>query len=125
MRPANYILANFANRRSCLCTQQQNLSLKLKMVKRHSKEVPSIPDVFIKNCNCQQDIDTIFKNCNVIYYSYEEWKKALVVVKLKSREEKTVEKKAKTILNNSFAIRLLRFEAIRTELSNKPLLKRL
>ena len=92
MRPANYILANFTNRRSCLCTQQQNISLKLKMVKRHSKEVPSIPDVFIKNYNCQQDTDTIFKNCNVIYYSYQECKKALVVVKLKSREEKTVEK---------------------------------
>ena len=99
------------------------------MAKRHSEEVPSHPDVFIKNYNCQQDIDTIFKNCNVIYYSYEEWKKALVVVKLKSREEKTVEKsnkqKAKTILNNSLAMRLLRFEAIQTELSNKPLLKRL
>ena len=33
MRPANYIIANFADRRSFLCTQHQNVALKLKMLK--------------------------------------------------------------------------------------------
>ena len=59
MRLSNYILANFVNRRSCLSTQHQNVALKLKMLKRHNKEVPSHPNDFIKNCNCQQDIDMI------------------------------------------------------------------
>ena len=31
MRPSNFVLANFANRQSCLCVQHQNMSLKLKI----------------------------------------------------------------------------------------------
>lgn len=34
----------------------------------------------------------IFKNCNVTDYSYEEWKKAPAVVKIKSGEHKTIQK---------------------------------
>ena len=45
IRPANFMLANFVNRRSCLCTQHQNLGLKLKMLKKKNKAVPSHPDV--------------------------------------------------------------------------------
>ena len=31
MRPTNFVLANFANRQSCLCVQHRNMSLKLKI----------------------------------------------------------------------------------------------
>ena len=34
MRPSYYVLVNFVNRRSCLCTQHQNMALKLKMLKK-------------------------------------------------------------------------------------------
>ena len=38
MRPNNFVLANFVNRKMCLCTQHQNLALKLKMLKKYKPE---------------------------------------------------------------------------------------
>ena len=47
MRPNNFVLANFANRKTCLCTHHQNLALKLKMLKKY-KPVPTNPEAFAK-----------------------------------------------------------------------------
>ena len=92
MRPANFMLANFVNRRSCLCTQHQNLALKLKMLKKKNKAVPSHPDVFRKTFQTQEDITNIFKKCDVKQFSYEQWKKVPVTIKSKSGEEKVIQK---------------------------------
>ena len=47
MRPKNFVLADFANRRTCLCTQHQNFALKLKMLKKYTP-VPTNPETFVK-----------------------------------------------------------------------------
>ena len=47
MRPNKFVLANFANRNTCLCTQHQNLALRLKMLKKY-KPVPANPETFAK-----------------------------------------------------------------------------
>ena len=49
MRPPYCILANFVNRCSCLCTQYQNMELKLKMFKNCNKYISVHPDIFVKN----------------------------------------------------------------------------
>lgn len=91
MRPKHFILANFVNRRSCLCTKHQNLALKLKMLKTLQKTVQTNPDTFIKQTS-DDDIKKILQNCKVKKYEYEEWQKVDVQVKTKSGEEKTKKK---------------------------------
>ena len=91
MRPANYVLANFVNRRSCLCTKHQNVALKLKMLKTHNKTVPVNPELFIKNFS-SDEIQKLLDTCKVTSYSYEEWQKVKVNIKTRSGEEKVKEK---------------------------------
>ena len=81
MTPANFMLANFVNRRSCLCTQHQNLALKLKMLKRHNNAVPSHPDLFLKHFQTPEDVLNIFKNCETNQFNYGEWKKVPITIK--------------------------------------------
>ena len=64
MRPANYVLANFVNRRLCLCTKHQNVALKLKMLKTHNKTVPVNPELFIKNFS-SNEIQKLLDTCKV------------------------------------------------------------
>ena len=47
MRLKNFVLANFTNRRTCLCTKRQNYALKLKMLRKHTG-IPRNPEVFVK-----------------------------------------------------------------------------
>ena len=91
MRPANYVLANFVNRRSCLCTKHQNIALKLKMLRNLNKSVQANPDTFIKHFD-SGDIQKLFDCCKVTTYDYEEWQKVEVNVKTRSGEEKNKEK---------------------------------
>ena len=67
MRPANYVLANFVNRRSCLCTKHQNIALKLKMLRNLNKRVQANPDMFIKHFD-SDDIQKLFDDCKVTTY---------------------------------------------------------
>lgn len=64
MRPTHYVLANFVNRRSCLCTRHQNLALKLKMLKTLDKTVQTNPDTFSKQTT-DDDIKKILQKCEV------------------------------------------------------------
>ena len=64
MQPANYVLANFVNRRSCLCTRHQNVALQLKMLKTHNKTVPVNPELFIKNFS-SDEIQKLLYTCKV------------------------------------------------------------
>ena len=56
MIPANYVLTTFINQRSCSCTQDQNVELKLKILKSHNTHVPSNPEVFIKHFSSDGNI---------------------------------------------------------------------
>ena len=47
MRPKNFALANFANRRTSLCTQHQNCALKLKMLRKYTG-IPTNPEASVK-----------------------------------------------------------------------------
>ena len=91
MRPANYVLANFVNRRSCLCTKHQNIGLKLKMFRNLNKSVQANPDTFIKHFD-SDDIQKLLYGCKVTTYDYEKWQKVEITVKTRSGEEKTKKK---------------------------------
>ena len=47
MRPKNFVLAKFANRRTCPCTQHQSYALKLEMLRKYAG-IPANPEAFVK-----------------------------------------------------------------------------
>ena len=77
-RPSNVILANFANRKTCLCTQHQNLALKLKMLKKY-KPVPTNPEAFVKYSD--EKILSILESINEESFTFNIWKKVEIVNK--------------------------------------------
>ena len=78
MRPKNFVLANFANRKTCLCTQHQNLALKLKMLKKY-KPVPTNPEAFAKFTD--EKIISILESINEKSFTFNIWKKVDIVNK--------------------------------------------
>ena len=69
MRSPNYLLIN-----ACLCTQHQNVSLKLKSDLKALKIVETHnPDAFIKN-NSDTDIDNKMEHIAIGKISYNAWK---------------------------------------------------
>ena len=78
MRPNNFVLANFANRKTCLCTQHQNLALKLKMLKKY-KPVPTNPEAFAKFTD--EKIISILESINEKSFTFNIWKKVDIVNK--------------------------------------------
>ena len=78
MRPNNFVLANFANRKTCLCTQHQNLALKLKMLKKY-KPVPTNPEAFAKFTDGK--IISILESINENIFTFNIWKKVDIVNK--------------------------------------------
>ena len=84
MRPKNFVLANFENRRTCLCTQHQNYALKLKML-RKSTGIPTNPEVFAKYSD--QKISPIIDNIKQQDFTYDIWKKVEVVYKGKTSKK--------------------------------------
>ena len=49
MRPSYYVLVNFIIRSSYLCTQHQNMALKIKILNKDNKDISVHSDIFIKN----------------------------------------------------------------------------
>ena len=78
MRPNNFVLANFASRKTCLCRQHQNLALKLKMLKKY-KPVPTIPEAFAKFTDGK--IISILESINEKIFTFNIWKKVDIVNK--------------------------------------------
>ena len=78
VRPSNFTLANFANRKTCLCTQHQNLALKLKMLKKY-KPVPTNPEAFVKYSD--EKILSILESINEESFTFNIWKKVEIVNK--------------------------------------------
>ena len=90
MRPSYYVLAN-VDRGSCLCTQHQNIALKLNWLKKYNKDIPVHPDFFIKNQR-EGDSDALLQKIDVDRCEYETWKKVFINIKSKSSEENAVHK---------------------------------
>ena len=81
MTPINFILANFANRRTYLCMQHQNFALKLKMLKKYIP-VSTNPEVFVKYSD--EKISSIVNSIKENNFTYDSWKKVEVVYKIKT-----------------------------------------
>ena len=77
LRPNNFVLANFAIRKICLCTQHQNLALKLKMLKKY-KPVPTNPEAFAKFID--EKIISILESINEKIFTFDIWKKVDIVI---------------------------------------------
>ena len=97
MRPKNFVLANFANRRTCLCTQHQNYALKLKMLRKYTG-IPTNPEAFVKYSD--QKISSIINNIKQHDFTYDIWKKVEVVYKGKT--SKKIKMITKTISHAQF-----------------------
>ena len=67
MRPKNFVLANFTNRRTCLRTKRQNYALKLKMLRKYTG-IPRNPEVFVKYS--YQKISSIMVNIKQQGFTY-------------------------------------------------------
>ena len=65
IRPTNFVLANFANRQSCLYVQHQNMALKLNTLKQLKRNIPNNPDVFLKTFS-HEKILTLFNQVESI-----------------------------------------------------------
>ena len=111
MRVKNFVLTNFANRRTCLYTQHQNYALKLKMLRKY-KCIPKKPKAFVKYSH--QKISSIVGNIKPEDFTYEIWKKVEVVYKGKTSKKWKWSPKPSFMLNSkSFCKRIQRhFAAI-------------
>ena len=111
MRVKNFVLTNFANRRTCLYTQHQNYALKLKMLRKY-KCIPKKPKAFVKYSH--QKISSIVGNIKPEDFTYEIWKKVEVVYKGKtSKKWKRLPKPSVMLNSKSFCKRMQRhFAAI-------------
>ena len=84
MRPKNFVLANFANRRTCLSTQYQNYALKLKMLRKYTG-IPTNPEAYVKYSD--QIISSIIDNIKQQDFTYDIGKKVEVVYKGKTSKK--------------------------------------
>ena len=97
MRPKNFVLANFANRGTCLCTQHENYALKLKMLRKYTG-IPTNPEAFVKYSD--QKISSIIDNIKQQDFRYDIWKKVEVVYKGKTSKKWKWSLKPSVILNS-------------------------
>ena len=86
-----HIVLAKVDRGSCLCTQHQNIALKLNWLKKYNKDIPVHPDFFIKNQR-EGDSDALLQKIDVDRCEYETWKKVFINIKSKSSEENVVHK---------------------------------
>ena len=85
MRLKNFVLANFANRRTCFCTQHQNYALKLKSLRKYTL-MPANLEVFVTYSD-DQKISSIIDNIKQQDFTYDIWKKFEVVYKGKTSKK--------------------------------------
>ena len=88
MRPKDFVLTNFVNRRTCLSTQHQNYALKWKILRKYT-DIPTNSEAFVKYSD--QKISSIIDNIKQQDFTYGIWKKVEVVYKGKtSRKMKII-----------------------------------
>ena len=67
VRPKKFVLANFANRRTCLRTIHENYDLKLKMLRQYT-DIPTNPEIFVKYSD--QKVSSIIVNITQQDFTY-------------------------------------------------------
>ena len=85
MRLKNFVIANFANRRTCFCTQHQNYAVKLKLLRKYTL-IPTNPGAFVTYSD-DQKISSIIDNIKQQDFTYDIWKKVEVVYKGKTSKK--------------------------------------
>ena len=87
MRRKNFALANFANRRTCLCAQHHNYALKLKILIKYTG-IPTKPEAFVKYSD--QKISSIIDNIKHQDFTYDTWKNVKLCTKAKHPQMKMI-----------------------------------
>ena len=75
LRPSHVILADFANRRTCLCTRHQNMSLKIKALCNLGLRLSKNPDVIIKAHETNGEILAMIDSLEITSVKYFNWKR--------------------------------------------------
>ena len=102
MRPSYFVLANFSNRKTCLCTYHQNFALILKMLKKHIN-IPTRPETFIKFTD--EQILSKSKGIKINQFSFDVWKK--VPVAYKGKNTKKMKIVTETLNRSEFLKRII------------------
>ncbi|CAG2223343.1 unnamed protein product [Mytilus edulis] len=89
-RPANYVLASFGNRRTCLCQRHQNMALKVRTLKALNITTTSNPDQLIRQMTDEEVLAKITE-LEDEKIKYSEWKRVDV-------EEKGMMKKRMNVV---------------------------
>ena len=86
MIPNNFVLANFANRKTCLYTQHQNIGLKPeKMLKTYNKVIPVNPEVFARYIN--EKTISVFSDRKEKDLTLEIWRKMELPKRAKKKKK--------------------------------------
>ncbi|XP_069139329.1 uncharacterized protein [Argopecten irradians] len=105
LRPQHVVLANFASRKTCLCSRHQNMALKLRALIAKGVRCSKNPD------ECVKDKDTIIqqiRDLEVTEISYKHWKKVQEGDKFRHKE--VVETKEKEEFLDQFSTQFEDFE---------------
>ncbi|VDH99569.1 Hypothetical predicted protein [Mytilus galloprovincialis] len=85
-RPANYVLASFGNRRTCLCQRHQNMALKVRTLKALNITTTSNPDQLIRQMTDEEVLAKITE-LEDEKIKYSEWKRVDVEEKGMMKKE--------------------------------------
>ena len=95
LRLPHKLLTSFAARKTCLCTYHQNFALKIKAMRREGIRCSANPDVFIKEFQTDESLDTVLqKYLPDSEIKYKLWRKVLDGDKYRWKErEESIPKK--------------------------------
>lgn len=95
LRPSHVILADFANRRTCLYTRHPNMSLKIKALCNLGLRLSKNPDVIIKAHETNGEILAMIDSLEITSVKYFNWKRVDDGNKMRYKEvEENVGKQA-------------------------------
>ncbi|CAC5387896.1 unnamed protein product [Mytilus coruscus] len=76
-RPNYFLLANFASRKTCLCSRHQNMALKLKAMRSLGLNFSKSPDSFIKDQDTNEKLRNTLETKLPEEVKFTQWKKVL------------------------------------------------
>lgn len=74
-RPSHIMLANFASRKTCLCSRHQNMSLKMRALINIGIQCPKNPDDCIEQFETNESITTKIRDVDVDVITFKQWKR--------------------------------------------------
>ncbi|VDH94171.1 Hypothetical predicted protein [Mytilus galloprovincialis] len=93
LRPPHIILADFANRKTCLCSKHQNLALKIKGLKNGGLRCSKNPDILIKEFPTNEEILEQINMLESTAIKFTQWKRVPDGTKMRFKEiEETLSK---------------------------------